>query len=351
MSISIETIEGKKPKRFRAEFLEQGVCSYTDVGHGVILLRNEAISKMLRSFIGKPVINVNHEDLTPTEAFDMNSKKEDRKIPADGIVAEVGFDSITGWYWADLLIWDQDTIKNIDEEGFSISCAYIPTSEDSTGGRYHAIDYDEEVLDGFFTHMAIVDSPRYEGAKIYPNSLKGKGGDKLKGDKKKGIFNFLVKKKDPVEEVKELKNQVLVDDEGNEFNAADLIKHFANNMEEDEKKENAEDGDKLKMTDKVNINGREYTMKQIYDKVAANMKKDNAEGGEDDNAEGGEDDKEKEEKKEEPKKEAKNNNFYVLKNAAQHNEPILPNIDTEQKKIKRGQARYGKIVKNAGGKE
>ena len=41
---------------------------------------------------------------------------------------------------------------------------------DNAGGTENNIPYDIEFLDGIFTHLAIVDNPRYERANIVFNS-------------------------------------------------------------------------------------------------------------------------------------------------------------------------------------
>lgn len=153
-------------KRYRTEFIEPGIISYEDQEAGTVLVRSRALDLMLKSFIGKPVVNEDHIDLTPDEAF--KKSDADQTALADGVVTDVGKGE-NGWYWADLLIWNEATIKNIDENGYRTSCAYVP---DKVGpeGQYHGIPFDEEILGGAYTHMAVVKDPRYEAVTIYENS-------------------------------------------------------------------------------------------------------------------------------------------------------------------------------------
>lgn len=51
-----------------------------------------------------------------------------------------------------------------------MSCSYDVKLADDTGGTENNIPYDIEFLDGVFTHLAIVDNPRYERANIVFNS-------------------------------------------------------------------------------------------------------------------------------------------------------------------------------------
>ena len=51
-----------------------------------------------------------------------------------------------------------------------MSCSYDVKLADAAGGTENNIPYDIEFLDGVFTHLAIVDNPRYERANIVFNS-------------------------------------------------------------------------------------------------------------------------------------------------------------------------------------
>ncbi len=148
-----------------------------------MLIQRPALDKMRQTFVGMPVFNEAHQDndvANAGNAFDYwNMSDEERDRYAVGVVTDVGtVDS--GWDYADVLIWDQDTQDNIDNKGYAASCAYIPTEEEPGDGKsYHNIAYDNEVTDGFYTHMAIVPNPRYEGTKVYANS-KGDSMNPLK---------------------------------------------------------------------------------------------------------------------------------------------------------------------------
>jgi hypothetical protein len=170
-------IEGNVPKRYRTEFIEPGVVSYEDSGQGKVFVSREALDRMKATFIGKPVVNVLHKDLTFEEAFKLSD--EERESMADGIVFNCGW-LPNGWQFADMIVWDLETQKNIDDRQFSTSCAYLPT-EVNTGGKWHNIEYDEEVKNGVYTHMAIVKNPRYEKAKIYelPKEFQNSISDEL----------------------------------------------------------------------------------------------------------------------------------------------------------------------------
>jgi hypothetical protein len=178
------------PKEYECNFIEAGPVHYQDLGackkcgelpnevgcskggeceptgeH--VLVKNEALALMAKSFVGKPVIDMIHKDVSP------------ETIPsgdAEGIVTRVWLDGETGWWKCRFIVWDPETQRHCESVAYSVSCAYEPTAVDSEGGSYHNIDYQQEILDGRYTHLAVVTNPRYEGARIQiVNSKKGKG--------------------------------------------------------------------------------------------------------------------------------------------------------------------------------
>lgn len=112
--------------------------------------------------VGVPVI-IRHKDfknLVPKEINEMRV----------GVVSNVWFDEKDGWYWCDGVIWDETAQNLITDKGWSVSCSYDVKLADDAGGTENNIPYDIEFLDGVFTHLAIVDNPRYERANIVFNS-------------------------------------------------------------------------------------------------------------------------------------------------------------------------------------
>ena len=61
-------------------------------------------------------------------------------------------------------------VKLITDKGWSVSCSYDVKTADDKGGTENNIKYDMEFLDGVFTHLALVNNPRYERANIVLNS-------------------------------------------------------------------------------------------------------------------------------------------------------------------------------------
>lgn len=174
------------PKQYRCSFIEPGVVFYQDLGicsvcgdqracgnagdacqteGETVLVKQDALAKMAQSFVGKPVIDVIHKDVSA----DTVANGE-----ADGIVTRVWLDDKSGWWMCDFLVWSPEAQKHCESNTYSVSCAYEPTDVDEVGGEYHNIPYAEEIVNGEYTHLAIVTSPRYEGARIFVNSKGGK---------------------------------------------------------------------------------------------------------------------------------------------------------------------------------
>lgn len=175
------------PKSYKCNYIESGVVHYQDLGAckqcgpdkeclniegcepegETILVSQKALDAMAPTFVGKPVIDMEHKDVNAST------------IPngeAEGIVTRVWKEN--GWYWCDFLVWDKAAQEHCDSGNFSVSCAYEPTQVNDVGGEYHNIPYSNEVENGILTHLAIVQSPRYEQAKIYVNA-KMKGGTEM----------------------------------------------------------------------------------------------------------------------------------------------------------------------------
>lgn len=224
------------PKMYKTRYIQPGLISYMDEGRGILLVGQDALDKMRNSFLMKPVFDT-HKDIEADEAY--SSSTQMQSAPADGIVIRTWPEN-DGWEWAEMAIWDPQTKENIDRYGYSVSCAYDPT-ELKDGGTHHGINYDGELLNGEYVHMAIVPNPRYEDARIYANS---KGGNMAK---KWSFSNFLGK--DP--EKKKIENQAPDDEE---------------KKDESEKMENAENAF-------VNVNGQDVPMQEL---MAAYQDKMNA---------------------------------------------------------------------------
>jgi hypothetical protein len=355
------------PKRYRAEYIEPGIVNYEDEGQGKVFVSGEALSRMCKSFIGKPVVNAAHRDLTFKEAFKLSD--EDKESLADGIVYNCGILG-TGWGFADMIVWDLETQKNIDQKKFSISCAYVPT-EEGPNGKWHNFDYDEEVKNGNYTHMAIVPNPRYERSKIYelPKEYQNSLADgiieayyKLQKENKNNmaknkIFKFFMPKKNEGEKKdetkkpeEETKNNVdekpademinaedsMIEIDGSQVSLADLIKTYQAEQAEMATKEST--NNVLTPEDEVEVDGKKVLVGEL---VACYQKKASVknEGTEEDPAKKAE---------EEKKASLKNSNFGKIQKAINNaGQEFKVNFVSEDERYAEGKKRYGSKKKEA----
>lgn len=153
-----DTDDSGKGRKFKSRFLTPGVAGYPGQ-FGNVLIKKESFDRFINTMVGVPVI-INHKDITADNANDLRV----------GVVSNVWFDDKDGWYWCDGVIWDETAQNLITDKGWSVSCSYDVKLADDAGGTENNIPYDIEFLDGVFTHLAIVDNPRYERANIVFNS-------------------------------------------------------------------------------------------------------------------------------------------------------------------------------------
>jgi len=329
-----------KPKRYRTLHITPGVVDYTDGDQReTVLVKKQALDKMNPSFLGKPVFNFIHKVIEPEVAFNFTGEESEKH--AVGVISDVGYDVESGYFFADMMIWDEETQDNISK-GYGVSNAYIP--EAGPGGTYNNVPYDEEVTGGEYHHMAIVKEPRYGDVRIFENSKKGKRMFKIfrkkaaEDMKKNADPPADEKKKD--EEMELNSDSVLVDEEGSEFPLSEMIESYKN-----ENKEGGEDSKAtLNMEDTVDIDGKKVSVKDLYDNFCA---KKNAEPATDTPLEDVVDPDLKKNSADE--KDKPNDNFKKLKiNATKSAEPEKITINTERSRIDVGKARYGSPVKNEG---
>ena len=150
------------PTPYSCKLMESGIISYVDSGAGIAYLTKQTIDKIAPSLIGKPVV-IRHQKVTPD-----NSAKV-----AVGYVTGVHFDPADAWHYVDFLI-TSDKVEAIDREDGcvvfkapdgqildGVSGAYDVLNV-GPGGVWHDIKFDGEIIDGSFTHLALVINPRYE---------------------------------------------------------------------------------------------------------------------------------------------------------------------------------------------
>ncbi len=147
--------EGNEEQRpFKARFLQAGLVKYD---FGVCLLKKEIIDKFINTFIDCPVI-IDHKD---------NLTENDTK----GKIKNIWFSPEDGWYWCDGFLSDE--AANLVEQGYNVSCQYRITeyANNFEHKLHNGNEYNKEILNGIFEHLAIVKNPRYEDAYIAVNAI------------------------------------------------------------------------------------------------------------------------------------------------------------------------------------
>lgn len=188
------------PEPYSCKFLEAGIVSYEDSDAGIALIKKETIDRMADSFVGKPVC-INHQKITPENYHELR-----KKGLICGNVMRVWFNPADGWFYADFIVDTDEARDLIDNKHYSVSCAYdvIDVKE---GGLWHDIKFDGEIIDGSFTHLALVDAPRYEDSKITKQLpavlVNGKAAHfgNNQEDNAMNIFKFLKKENNKEEDI------------------------------------------------------------------------------------------------------------------------------------------------------
>lgn len=152
----IEDAKLGKGREFTSKFLTPGIAHYKQFGD--LLVTKETIDKYLNTIIGCPVI-INHKDIT-----DKNVNEE-----RVGVISDAYFNAEDGYYYCKGIIWDNDAISLVKNQGWNVSCSYDFSSDFETK-THNGKKIDVEVDKLNFLHLALVETPRYERANIVVNS-------------------------------------------------------------------------------------------------------------------------------------------------------------------------------------
>lgn len=132
---------------FYARHINPGISAYKT---GNTLITKEALDRMNDSFEGKPVL-ISHDNWTTQEPV--------------GYVVKSFYLPQDGYYWVEFIVDDPVALSYIKNKNFKVSCGYRVT-QSGVSGRYHDIEYFDEVVDGYFHHLALTDRPRFAEAII-----------------------------------------------------------------------------------------------------------------------------------------------------------------------------------------
>jgi hypothetical protein len=211
-------------KIYYAKHIEPGLVNY---GTKNILVGEDTLKRMDPTFKGRPVYLDHDEEVKSTVSED-----------AVGYVIRSFYNELDGCHWVQFII-SEDAGERAIAAGYKVSNSYSNLEYDSFGGEWHNIHYDEEVLNGSYEHLALVQYPRYEDAIIFnekqyaeyceskrkqletlKNSKILKKGDKTImneveiGDEKMGVEELERRYKDVLIRLENLEAKLAVDSEG-----------------------------------------------------------------------------------------------------------------------------------------
>lgn len=318
------------PEMFYCKHMLSGVVRYENED---VLVDVDAMKRLCNSFVGKPVY-IEHRDV------DVENLKND----ADGYVTECFYNETDGCLWAKFLAVS-DEVKQRIKEGWSVSNAYL-VNEWGEQGIHNNMPYKREVKNGTFTHLAVVQYPRYEKAQIltpqqfkeYQQAKKAEL-DELKNSKQSAAVNNKIKVskmfklfKNTREEVSEIDAETLVElENGKSVSIAEMINAVSKKNEEDKKEE--EKKEMVNMDMEIEVGEEKMPLKDLINKYSNMCKKENEMKEE-------EEKKENEEKEKKEEEEKKNSKFFEeQKNALEKSHPV--NVLFSGDKVARGKELYG----------
>lgn len=313
-----------KAKSYACWFLEAGVVRYENE---MVLIRAENVHKIAETFKGLPVI-IDHENITL-----QNVDEEKVGLVADKIWRDENARSNCSF------LVDNKNGVNVINQGYSVSCAYIPTKF-GEGGTWHNVPYDREILDGVGVHLALVANPRYEDAMIIENSKK----------ETKKMFKIFKNKKEEV-----TVENAIIEVDGEEVTLENAIDAFRARKEAE--KRNAKT--KMNAEDEMEVDGEKVKVGDLMKAYKASKAKKNESAEEEseedtkDNADEASEEADKQkalEKKEKEEKIKENAVFQTTLKAAREKalqEDPLKNASTSKVSTKYerqalGKALYGK---------
>ena len=276
----------EEPKVFYCKHIAPGVCAYADE---TILIGEETLKGMDKTFAGKPIY-VNHQQVN----------LENLQQEADGYVAESFYLPEDGSHWAKIIIVSDKGHEAI-RKGWKVSNAYIP-DEFGVGGEWHNIPYNREVMKAHYTHLALVDNPRYEESvvltpedfKMYKEEKQAqlKALENNKEPKGEGKTMFKLFKKTEVTNSDDLSKVMVELSDGSAVSIGEMVNSVEKDLKEKAEAEEAKNKLNDLLEEAVTVNGEEMTVKDLIKEYESKCNKCNED-------EDKKDDEEKESKKNE----------------------------------------------------
>lgn len=337
------------PSVFYCRHMFPGLAGYENE---TILINADAMKRMIPSGEGRPIY-VKHQKV------DLENIKQE----ADGYLGSSFYNELDGWAWFKMIVVGDDAKTKI-AEGWSVSNAYVP-NEFGMSGEFQGCKYDREILNGAFTHLAIVKNPRYEGACIYtPDEFKLYQDNKRRElaelqnskttDKGKPIMNFFKMKKEKVTEIDadtlvEIKNEK---GETVEVSVSDMTAAVLNAKKNSDDEKKKDDDEKMNEDTEVSVGDEKMPLKELISRYNSLSNKKNSDDSDDDKKKKddetkneSDDDKKKDDKSGDEKKNDKGGDdkkhFEELQNANRNPKDDVVTIDTSARQMQRGNDRYG----------
>lgn len=148
-----------------------GVAEYREPGKDPyrVFLNENTIRKMDVTFAGRPVF-IQHVD-------EVAKSVDEVKHEADGWVIESFFNEADGKHWVKFLTVSK-AADDVIKKGFKLSNAYYMKGKLGPG-QWNGVDYDHQVTDAEYEHLALVQNPRYaESVIMTPDQFKKYNEDK-----------------------------------------------------------------------------------------------------------------------------------------------------------------------------
>lgn len=317
----------EEPKVYYGLHFADGIAEYDS---RKVFINQDTAIKMNKTFSGKPLY-VGH-----VENVDLENIQE-----ADGFVVESFFNKNDGHHWAKFIVISDKGHEAI-RKGWKLSNAYI-MKEHGAGGQWHGTDYEKEVTQAEYEHLAIVSDPRYaESVIMTPEQFQTYNTNKqealenrfinTKGDKK--MFSLF--KKEKIENSIDLAATIVLLPKSKVEKTLNALVEEADASEIKKTEKQMANGDSY-----VNIGDKEMTVNEMVKMCQELMTKkeevtaveNKEEPKKDDEPVANADTDEEEEKKQ-------NSNFLKLRSAHEKfvNHKV---IETSQDRVARGKSRYG----------
>lgn len=152
-----KSLKNEFPQSYRyfVRHIQSGLVAY-GIGEKKQMLNipEETLMAMDKTFEGKPVY-IKHVDA---------SDAQERLDDTVGSVVKSFYNEADGWHWAEILVNEMG--KKCFTDGWKVSNSHVPTRY-GDGGVHNNVDYAKTLEASEYEHLAIVETPRYEGVLVF----------------------------------------------------------------------------------------------------------------------------------------------------------------------------------------